>query len=377
MVAKTRRGLLGYYRQFEGMSDLEVSEELRRVSEERRRKALARVEPLDLSGTTWFEFPHPDVVAAVTYAARRGINHYPDPHASELRSELARRHGMEPGRVIAGNGAAELLVAAAQALLGPGDELVTPWPSYPLYPLMAKRAGAQPVPVPGRDPDAIVEALTGRTRMVVLCNPNDPTGAYSSAGEVRTLLERLPEEVTVVLDEALVDFVAAEPAGSSLALLDEFPQLLVVRTFSKAYGLAGLRAGYALGGPGSEHMLESIEPPLGIDSLGQAGALEALRKCGPLVAARRAKVIAERERLLAELARRPVDAPPSEANLVWLSAPGIEGLELSHRLERFGVYVKPGAEFGATDHVRVQVQDRPASDRLLRALDGALGGSSA
>ena len=92
MVAKTRRGLLGYYRQFEGMSDVEVSEELRKVSEERRRKALARVEPLDLSGTTWFEFPHPDVVAAVTFAARRGINHYADPHASELRSELAHSH---------------------------------------------------------------------------------------------------------------------------------------------------------------------------------------------------------------------------------------------------------------------------------------------
>jgi histidinol-phosphate aminotransferase len=373
-MAKTRRrGLLGYYRQFEGMSDPEISEELRGVADERRRSALARVEPLDLSGTTWFEFPHPDVVAAVTYAARRGINRYADPHALELRGELARRHGLEPERVVAGNGAAELLIAAARALLGPGDELLTPWPSYPLYPLMAKRAGGLPVPVPGRDPEALLEGLTGRTRVVVICNPNDPTGAYSSTAELRELIERLPEAVTVILDEALVDFVEAEPPAASLELLDDFPRLLVVRTFSKAYGLAGLRAGYALGGPGSERLLERLEPPLGVDALAQAGALEALRKCGPLVAGRRALVGVERRRLLDELGRRPVDAPRSEANVVWLAAPGVEGVELAGRLERFGVYVKPGAEFGASDHVRAQIQDAPATDRLLRALDGALG----
>ncbi len=372
-MARTRRGPLGYYRQFEGMSDLEVSEELRKVADERRRKALARVEPLDLSLTTWFEFPHPDVVAAVTYAARRGINRYQDPHAGALRTELARRHGLEAGRVVAGNGAGELLVNAAAELMGPGDELITPWPSYPLYPIMTKRAGARPVPVPGRDPERILDALTGRTRVVVLCNPNDPTGAYTTTEQLRSLLERLPEQVTVVLDEALIDYVAAEPPGSSLALLDEFERLLILRTFSKAYGLAGLRAGYALGGPGSEHLLERLAPPLGPNALAQAGALEAVRKCGPLVAARRAKVTVERERVLSELARRPVDASPSEANFVWLSAPGIEGVELAQRLERFGVYVKPGAEFGAGDHVRAQIQDAPATDRLLRALDSALG----
>jgi histidinol-phosphate aminotransferase len=372
-MAKAKRGLLGYYQQFEGMSDREVSEELRKVADERRRKALARVEPLDLSRTTWFEFPHPDVVAAVTYAARRGINRYADPHAGALRTELARRHGLEAGRVVAGNGAGELLVNAAAELLGPGDELITPWPSYPLYPIMTKRARARPVPVPGRDVERILDALTGRTRVVVICNPNDPTGAYTDTAQLRVLLQRLPEQVTVVLDEALVDFVAAEPPGSSLALLDEFERLLVVRTFSKAYGLAGLRAGYVLGGPGSEHLLERLAPPLGVDALAQAGALEALRKCGPLVGSRRAKVLAERERLLSELARRPVDASPSEANVVWLSAPGIEGVELARQLERFGVYVKAGAEFGAGDHVRAQVQDEPATDRLVRALDGALG----
>jgi histidinol-phosphate aminotransferase len=371
-MAAKRKGMLGYYRQFEAMSDEEVSEELQRVSAERRRKALARVEPLDLSTTTWHEFPHPDVVAAVTYAARRGINRYADPHSTELRTEIGRRHGLEPGRVVIGAGAAQLLSAAAGALLGPGDELITPWPSYPLYPIMANRAGGQPVPVPGRDRDAILEALTGRTRLLVICNPNDPTGAYSTTEELHEILSGLPEEVTVVLDEALIDYVDAEPPGASLALLDDHPRLIIVRTFSKAYGVAGIRCGYALGGPGSEHLLERFELPLGVDALAQAGGLEALRKCGPLVAARRAIVIEERRRLLSELTDRSIDAAPSEANVLWLSVPGIEGADVAARLDRFGLRVKKGAEFGASDHIRVAVQDRPAGDRLLRALDGAL-----
>src|SRR2546429_181469 len=151
-------GLLDYYKQFESMSDEEVSEELRARAEERRRRALARIDALDLSKTTWHEFPHPDVVAAVTFAVRRGINRAPNPEAHELRHELAMRLGIEPDRVVLGNGAAGLLRAAADALLGEGDELVTPWPSYPLYPRMAREPGARAGPVPGFDPAALPAA---------------------------------------------------------------------------------------------------------------------------------------------------------------------------------------------------------------------------
>jgi histidinol-phosphate aminotransferase len=365
-------GLRDYYKQFEGMSDAEVSAELRARAAERKRKALERVEPLDLSTTTWHEFPHPDVVAAVTYAARRGINRYADPHAGALRRELAVRHGVEPDRVVAGNGAAELLAAAAHALLEPGDELVTPWPSYPLYPVLARRAGAQAVPVPGHEPEAILGAVSGRTRLVLLCNPNDPTGHFLTAERIRDLLERLPQRVVVVLDEALRDYVDAERPAASVDLLDDHPRLLLVRTFSKAYGLAGLRAGYALGGPGSESLLERLEPPLGTNALAQAGALEALRKCADLVAHRRARVIAERTRLADRLADLNVDAAPSQSNTLWLNAPGIEGEELAERLDRLAVRVRPGAIFGATDHVRVQVRDEASSDRLIQALELAL-----
>jgi histidinol-phosphate aminotransferase len=364
-------GLLDYYRQFEGLSDQEVTEQLKARAEERRRRALARIEPLDLSQTTWHELPHPDVVAAITYVARRGMNRLTDPHAVELRREIGRRHGIEPERVAVGNGAAELLRATARELMGEGDELVTPWPSYPLYPLMARAARGRAVPVPGHDAEALFAAVGERTRVVALCNPNDPNGAYLETAELRRLLERLPEHVTLLLDEALVDYVDAEKPGASLALLDDFPRLLVFRTFSKVYGLAGLRCGYALAGAGAERLVEAIMPPLGVSDLAQAGALEALRKCGPLVAGRARAIISERARLLDELADLPVDAPRGQANVLWLRAPGLPDGELFARLRRAAIIAHPGSEFGEPDHVRVAVQSPGATDRLLQGLKGA------
>lgn len=365
-------GLLDYYRQFEALSDEEVSLELRARAEERRRRALARIDTLDLSKTTWYEFPHPEVVAAVTFAVRRGINRAPDAHAHALRHELAMRLGVEPDRVAAGNGAGGLLRAAATALLGEGDELVTPWPSYPLYPLMARAARARAVPVHGFDPTDVEAAVTARTRVVVICNPNDPTGEHLRAAELDGLLRALPDHVTLLLDEALVDYVDDEPGGETLALLDDHPRLLIFRTFSKVYGLAGLRVGYAVGAEGSQELLTSLAPPLGLAEPQQAGALKALHACAAQVAVRRRAVVVERHRLLARLAELPIDVTPSQANVLWLSAPGLNGLELAARLRRGGVIVAPGAAVGATEYVRATIQSPAAGDRLLDAVRGAL-----
>src|SRR5206468_6810650 len=134
------------------------------------------------------------------------------------RHELAMRLGIEPDRVVAGNGAAGLLHAAAGALLGEGDELVTPWPSYPLFPLMARDSGARAVPVAGFHPDALADAVNDRTRVLVICNPNDPTGEHIRAGALDAPLRRLPQHGTALFDEALVDCVDAEPGGGTLAL---------------------------------------------------------------------------------------------------------------------------------------------------------------
>ena len=285
------------------MTEQEVSADLRAKADERKQQALARVEPLDLSATTWPEYPPSTVVNAITYAARRGLHRYLDRHATALRSELAHCLGVAEERLVVGDGAAQLLGAAAQALLEPLDELVTPWPSYGLYPVIAHRARGHAVPVPGFGAQAVLRAVNERTRLVALCNPNDPTGELVAVDELRSLLEALPERVVVLLDEALRDFVDAEERDAALALVDEFPRLLVFRTFSKAWGLAGLRVGYAVGGPGAEPLLEQLEPELGLNELAQAGALEALRHAGGVVAGRAAMVAAERARLTRRRAR--------------------------------------------------------------------------
>jgi histidinol-phosphate aminotransferase len=370
-----RKGLFGYYKQFEGLSEEEVNASLREQAQERRQRELARLEPLDLSRTTWPEYPHPAIVNAITFAARRGLHRYLDRSSSALRSELAHRHGLPEERVVVGDGAAQLLSEAATALLEAGDELVTPWPSYPLYPAVARHARGHAVPVSGFGPEPILAAVNERTRLVALCNPNDPTGELLPVDALRGLLEALPERVVLLLDEALRDFADAEPLDATLALLDDFPRLLVFRTFSKAWGLAGLRVGYALGGPGAEPLLEQLAPELGVNELAQAGALEAVRTRATDVERRRATIAERRSSLLEALRERGLEAPASQANVVWLGIPGPHGgADLAARLERSGILVQPGGALGAPDRVRITVPHREQdADRLLRALDAASG----
>jgi histidinol-phosphate aminotransferase len=366
-------GLIDYYQQFEGMSEEEVNRGLREEAAERRRKALTRVETLDLSHTTWPELPHPRVVSAVTFVARRGMHRYPHLRGSALRDALAERHGIDRARVILGNGAAELLSSAARALIAPGQRLLTLWPSYPLFPIMARRAHGQAVRVAGD-----VEELLARAhelpdaRVVALASPNDPTGELLRTPELERLLSGLPEGVAVLLDEALVEFVAAQPANASLALLEDHPRLLVFRSFSKAWGLAGLRVGYALGGPGSEELLAELEPDLGVSEVSQAGALEALRSCSELLAHRVALLCEERARLSAALRKRGLEVSDSQANFLWVAHPTLDGGELATRLARAGVLVAAGDALGEPRHVRIGVRDAAASARLLSALDKAL-----
>jgi histidinol-phosphate aminotransferase len=370
-----RKRLFGYYKQFEGLTEEEVNADLRAAAAERRQKELARLDPLDLSQTTWPEYPPPAIVNAITYAARRGLHRYLDRSTAELRSELGHRHGVPEQRIVVGDGAAQLISEAAAALLAPEDELVTPWPSYPLYPVAARHASGHAVPVTGFGVDTILAALNDRTRLVAVCNPNDPTGELLGVEELRRLLEQLPERVVVLLDEALRDYVDAEDPDASLQLLDAFPRLLIFRTFSKAWGLAGLRCGYALGGPGAEPLLEQLAPELGVNELAHAGALEALRT-PRIIERRRAIVARHRAELTEQLRERGLDVAPSQTNFVWLPAPGPHGAaDLTARLGRSGITVRSGAAVGAPDRVRVTVPHRPEDvERLLRALDAAASG---
>jgi histidinol-phosphate aminotransferase len=364
-------GLTDYYRQFEALSEEEVNEGLREEAAERRRKALTRVVTLDLSQTTWPELPHPDVVNAITFTARAGLHRYPHLRGSELRLELARRHGVEPGRLIVGNGAAQLLSAATRALIEPGQTLLTRWPAYPLYPIMARRAHGQTVRVNGGI-DALLQAVAEHDpRVVVLASPNDPTGELLTTAELERVLAALPEGVAVLLDESLVEFADAQPPESSLELLERYPRLLVFRSFSKAHGLAGLRLGYALGGPGSEDLLTELEPDLGVSEVSQAGALEELHSGGGMMARRVRQICEERAFVSTELRQRHFEVADSQANFLWVAHPQLDGGELSARLARTGVLVAVGTALGESRHVRISLLDRAASTRLLGAVDNA------
>jgi histidinol-phosphate aminotransferase len=326
-------GLLDYYRQFEGMSEEEVNARLREDAAERKRKALTRVETLDLSQTTWHELPHPRIVNAITFVARRGLHRYPHVHGADLRNELAERHGVEPERLILGNGAAELLSSATRALIAPGQLLLTVWPSYPLFPLMARRAHGQAVRVSGGVDELLEAAREPDVRVIALASPNDPTGELLAVAELERLLEGLPDGVAVLLDESLVEFADAQPTNASLELLAEHPRLLVFRSFSKAWGLAGLRIGYAIGAPGSGDVLADVT---------------------------------------AELRSRGFEVADSQANFLWAAHPALDGAELAARLARAGVLVAAGDALGEPRHVRVGLRSRAASDRLLDAIDKAL-----
>jgi histidinol-phosphate aminotransferase len=366
--------LLDYYRQFEGMSEEEVNAGLREEAAERKRKALMRIQTLDLSQTTWPELPHPSIVGAITFVARRGMQRYPHlQRGSQLHDELAERYGVDPARLILGNGAAELLSSATRALIEPGQRLLSAWPSYPLYPIMARRAHGQAVRVSGGVNALLEEARREpATRVVALASPNDPTGELLETSELQRRLEGLPDDVAVLLDESLVEFADAQPVNSSLGLLSEHSRLLVFRSFSKAWGLAGLRVGYAIGGPGSEELLAELAPDLGVSEVSQAGALEALRSCSELIARRVATISRERAAVTAELRERGFEVADSQANFLWAAHPAIDGGELSARLARAGILIAGGAALGEPRHVRIALRDTAASTRLLEAIDKSL-----
>jgi len=186
------------------------------------------------------------------------------------------------------------------------------------------------------------------------------------------LLAGLSEGIGVLLDESLVEFSDAQPTDSSLALLENHPRLLVFRSFSKAWGLAGLRCGYALGGPGSEELLAELEPDLGVSEISQAGALETLRNCTDLLAKRVKRVATERIRLTTALRQRHFEVTDSQANFLWVAHPTLDGGELSARLARSGILVAAGEALGEPRHVRISIHDEASSTRLLSALDRAL-----
>jgi histidinol-phosphate aminotransferase len=357
-------GFRDYYMQFDDIDESALNLERRERRRVEKAQALERLPEIDLSGTEWPDLPHSEIANAAIARARGRLNGYPDRHSTIARRLLAERLSLSPEQIALGNGAAELLQSAALALLSAGDELVMPWPSYPLYPLMAAHAGATPVAV---DQGPILDAVGERTKAVVICNPNDPTGEYIASEDLGGLLSALPEHVHVLLDEALVHFQDVEDVNACLRLVDAFPRLLVVRTFSKIYGLSGLRGGYAVSA--DARLLAAAAPVLGVNALTQAAVEHALRHGDAEIERRRSSVARERHFLTGQLRALGADVTDSQANFLWIRVGDLSGDELANALRKQGVVVAPGGPLGEDHHIRAAVRNEQASKRLLTAIE--------
>jgi histidinol-phosphate aminotransferase len=266
----------------------------------------------------------PPVVAAVAEAARE-VHRYPDPGCAELTEELARRRGVEPGRILVGAGSVALLQTLCQAVGEPGAEAVYAWRSFELYPVLADLAGMRSVRVSLNDETHDLAAMAGRitdaTRLVLICNPNNPTGTMVGGDALRAFLERVPPTCLVAFDEAYFEYADAPAVSSGLDLCDTYPNLVVLRTFSKAYGLAGLRVGYLVGAADLVAQVRKACLAYAVSSVAQQAALAALGIEDELLR-QVASTAAERDRVRNTLLADRWNVPDSRANFLWLRLGG-------------------------------------------------------
>ena len=319
--------------------------------------------------------PPPAVVGALQGQVER-LNRYPDPSKSLLRQRIADRCELPAARVAVGNGSCELLMAAADALLEPGAEIVYAWPSFSIYPHVAAQSGARAIEVPldgeGRhDLDAMAREVTAATRMVLVCNPNNPTGTALPVEAIDAFVAALPRHVAVILDEAYVEFSALQDPDDSLDLVRRHPNLIVLRTFSKVYGLCGLRAGYALGPEEFRLAVDRVRQPFSVNALAQAAAAEAIRHQDEVTRRVEATVV-ERAWLETELEDRGLAFGDSQANFVWVSLGEREEAAIVDGLAQRGVIVRAGAALGDEGHLRVTLGTRAQNERFVTALDELL-----
>src|SRR4051795_4921772 len=258
--------------------------------------------------------PLPSALAAIE-AAAPGVNRYPDDAATALREALAEHYSTEPEEMLLANGSVELCRMAMAATCDPGDEVMFGWPSFEAYPVLAQQLGATMVQVPlvdeRYDLDAMADAITDRTRVVFVCNPNNPTGTIVGRDAAERFLERVPDDLLVVFDEAYREFVTAPDYPDGLALVAEHDNVSVLRTFSKAYGLAALRVGYAISNVDVIGALRKVRVPFTTNGLAQAAALASLGAYDEMVA-RVAEVVVERVRVTEAIGALGLDVRSEE-----------------------------------------------------------------
>ncbi|WP_415947641.1 histidinol-phosphate transaminase [Streptomyces sp. KLOTTS4A1] len=309
--------------------------------------------------------PLPGVMEQVT-AAAGNFNRYPDMACTGLMSELSERFGVPLTHLATGTGSVGVAQQLIQATSGPGDEVMYAWRSFEAYPIITQISGATSVQVPltdgeVHDLDAMLAAITDRTRLIFVCNPNNPTGTVVRRAELERFLDQVPADVLVVLDEAYREFIRDPQVPDGIELYRDRPNVCVLRTFSKAYGLAGLRVGFAVAHEPVAAALRKTAVPFGVSQLAQDAAVASLRAEDELLG-RVGSLVSERARVVESLRTQGWIVPETQANFVWLRL-GERTVDFAGACEQAGVVVRPFAGEG----VRVTIGEEEANDLFLHA----------
>jgi histidinol-phosphate aminotransferase len=311
--------------------------------------------------------PLPSVIEAITQAAA-DINRYPDSGAVAFRETLAKFISVPTNMIATTPGSSGVLIQTLNAFAGPGDEVVFNWRSFEAYPIFTRSVGATDVTAPLRgqflDLDALAAAVTDRTKVAIIANPNNPTGTVASEAEIRAFLRRVPSHVLVVVDEAYTEFIDGGATVNGVSLLNDFPNVVVSRSMSKAYGLAGLRVGYAIAHPDLITAIDKVAAPFAISTVSQAAAIAALQPVAQDELNKRVTLIrSERTRVIEKLRALGFDVPESQANLVWLPITD-KTMDAFAHLERHGVVSRAFAG----DGIRITIGSPQENDIVLTAL---------
>ncbi len=338
------------------------------ISEVQRELGLREVVRLCSNENPW---PLPDSVNEAIRKASQEVNRYPDPGAYVLKRALARRWGVSPSEIMVGAGTEGILYSLFQGILDEGDEVVFPVPTYQLYRLAATAAGAGCVEVPlGRDlnmnVDMILAACTERTKAVVLCNPNNPTGTIVPRADLLKLAAQLEgRQILLIIDEAYADYVADPLYLNGVDLFRQLGTVAILRTFSKIYGMAGLRVGYAIASKPVVEAFSKVRRVFDVTHIGQAAAVAALGE-DSYISEVRENTLAEKARLNQALADMGVRSYPTQTNFLLIELPRAE--EVYNELLKNGVIVRPGSDLGLEGHVRVTIGLPEENERFLTTL---------
>src|SRR5262245_29472755 len=315
---------------------------------------------------------------AAIEASIADIARYPDGNGFELKQALAKRYGVDMASIVLGNGSNDVLELVALAFLGPGRAAVFSQHCFAVYPLATQARGARAIQVParnfGHDLPAMAKAVDDETFVAWLANPNNPTGTFARHEEVEAFLKKVPERVLVVLDEAYNEYLTPDLRGDTVKLLKRHPNLVITRTFSKAYGLAGLRVGYALANPSVADVMNRVRQPFNVNSMALLAAAAALDDM-EFVARSYAENLNGLKQLEEGARTLKLDFIPSHGNFITIrvAAGGKSAPEVYKRLLRRGVIVRPvGGGYGLPEHLRVTVGTAQENEKFLTALAASL-----